>query len=268
MDTIDYIVIILGAIVLVLFFTLFITGRRIINNKIFKYSSFASVVVAIFSFWVINHMYEKKLNAEIEKFANIQKSRRNDLDSLLFTNERKYKLLDSLKNVEKELDNILTRIQQQEKIVGNKPYLVASVKSAIANTNNEICKIETYNEILNNGDYDNRRKGHVIKNTSNFTLISPSSININDDYLDFVVKFQDERLVDKIDVLYIEVDQKRDDGNTYHIFGQYYKPQKGINAFRVKNYLSLKGVVYNIGYFWKNEIGVKDYPTFERVIYP
>lgn len=100
-------------------------------------------------------------------------------------------------------------------------------------TGHIIYEIETYNEILDSGTYKNNRKGVVFSGeTSCFTFQPP--LKTDGEYIDFVIKFHDESLIDKIAVIYIEVYKVHKDGNLTHIYEQYYKPQKGVNAFRLK----------------------------------
>ena len=64
-----------------------------------------------------------------------------------------------------------------------------------------------------------------------------------------------------------KLDIKHPDGNRRCLFEEYYKPQKNINKFRVKNILRQKNVEMSVGYFWKNEFGKKDFLNYEHVTF-
>ena len=85
--------------------------------------------------------------------------------------------------------------------------------------------------------FDKCRKGLTYSGeTSLFTFQPP--LNTDGEYLDFIIKFHDNSIIDKIAVIYIEVYRQHNNGNITQIYSQYYKPQAGINAFRLKNYFS------------------------------
>lgn len=116
--------------------------------------------------------------------------------------------------------------------------------------NNEIYRIETYNEVVPNSIFDKYHKGLTFSGeTSLFTFQPP--LNIDGEYLDFIIKFHDDSIIDKIAVIYIAVYKRHNDGNMTQIYSQYYKPQTGINAFRLKNYFSQKDIQATFGFFGK-----------------
>ena len=114
---IDYIAIILGMMVLALSVILFIRGKRTMSNSIAKYIPVLLVVASFLSVLLLNFYYEQQLAIETDRFESLQNQILSQkYDSLSLNKHEKNILLDSLKNAEKELDEILLRIQKQEKI--------------------------------------------------------------------------------------------------------------------------------------------------------
>lgn len=264
----DYIVIILGTLVMISFVVLLIRGKRMTSNKWGRYIPLILVFASFLSILLLNLYYERLLTQEINKFQNIQnRILSHGYDSLSLTKQEKNLILDSLRSAEKELDEILLRIQKQEKIIGDKSNLIENVKKIMNETGNIIYGIETYNEILPNNMYNRNRKGFTKSNNTSAFIFQPP-LNTSGEYLDFIIKFHDENLINKIAVIYLKVYKKhKEDNNITHIYEQYYKPQKGVNAFRIKNYLTQENTELLIGFFWKNEFGKNDYPNFECITY-
>lgn len=263
---IDYITIILGAMVLASSLILFIRGR-IMSNSITKYIPLVLVGASFLSILLLNSYYERQLDIETNRFKSLQNQiLSQEYDSLSLTRHEKNILLDSLKNAEKELDEILSKIQKQEKVIGDKSTLIENIRKMKQKTGHIIYGIETYNEILDGNLYINNRKGlSTSGETSCFTFQPP--LKIDGEYIDFVIKFHDESLIDKIAVIYIEVYKVHKDGNLTRIYDQYYKPQKGVNAFRIKNYLTQDSTKASIGFFWKTDFGKTDFPRYEKITY-
>lgn len=266
MNTYDLITICIGFLTLLSFIILTIRGKRVISNRI-KYVLLSLVCLSFLSIIILNHYYESQIRFEIDRVNEIERKTFQDrLDSLSLTKQEKEQLLDSLKKAESELDEILLRIQKQEKIVGSKSNLIDNVKNVMQKTSSMIYEIETYNETIENSVYNKCRKGLTFSGeTSLFTFQPP--LNTDGEYLDFIIKFHDESIIEKIAVIYIEVHKKHDDGNVTQVYEQYYKPQKGINAFRLKNYFVSKDVEAHVGFFWKSDFGKTDYPRYEKVTY-
>lgn len=267
MNIYDYVSISIGTLTLLLFIILIIRGKRAISNR-FKYILLPLVIISFLSIIVLNCYYEIQFSSETNRVTIIERQILSEkYDSLSFTKQEKMRLLDSLKKAESELDEILSRIQKQEKIIGSKTDLVDNVKKIMQKTNHMIYEIETYNEIIDNSVYNKYRKGLTYSGeTSLFTFQPP--LSTDGEYLDFIIKFHDESIIDKIAVIYIEVYKKHDDGNMTYVYGQYYKPQKGINAFRLRNYFTQKNIKASIGFFWKSDFGKSDFPRYEKVTYP
>ena len=149
---IDYIAIILGMMVLALSVILFIRGKRTMSNSIAKYIPVLLVVASFLSVLLLNFYYEQQLAIETDRFESLQNQILSQkYDSLSLNKHEKNILLDSLKNAEKELDEILLRIQKQENIIGDKSALIENVKKMKQKTGHIIYEIETYNEILDSG---------------------------------------------------------------------------------------------------------------------
>lgn len=267
MNFLDFISISVGLLTLLSFLILTFRGQRVIPDK-FKYRLLTLVIISILSIIVLSRYYEKQLKAEINRFSTIETQLLQEkYDSLLFTKQEKKVLLDSLRKAENELDEILSRIQKQEKIVGIKTELINDIKNIKEKTNYMISEIETYNEVIDNSVYDKCRKGLTYSGETSLFTFQPIPTT-NGEYIDFVIKFQDESIIDKIEVMYIEVCKKHNNGNMSHIYGQYYKPQNGINAFRLKNYFTSNDIKASIGFFWKSDFGKCDYPRYEKVSFP
>ena len=263
---IDYISIILGLIIVLSFFILIIRGKRIVSNQT-KYILIGLVCTSVLSIILLNHHYNEAFLSEVKKVDNIETQMQyRDNDSLLFTLKEKQKIIDSLRQRENELNEILNRIQKQEKVIGNKTNVIDNIEQLKQKTNDEIYRIETYNEIIPNSTFDKCRKGLTYTGeTSLFTFQPP--LNTDGEYLDFVIKFHDNSIIDKIAVIYIEVYKQHNDGNRTQIYSQYYKSRAGINAFRLKNYFSQKDIRATFGFFWKDDFGKNDFPRYEKITY-
>lgn len=267
MNIYDYISIILGLLIILSFFILVVRGKRIVSNRT-KFILIGLVSIFVLSIILLNHYYNEVFLSEIKKVNDIETQMQyRTNDSLLFTLEEKQKIIDSLQQRENELNEILSRIQKQEKIIGNKTDVIDNIEQLKQKNNNEIYRIKTYNEIIANSTFDKCRKGLTYSGeTSLFTFQPP--LNTDGEYLDFIIKFHDNSIIDKIAVIYISVYKQHNDGNITQIYSQYYKPQAGINAFRLKNYFSQKDIQATFGFFWKNDFGKNDFPRYEKITYP
>lgn len=263
-----YFIIFISMILLILIsgIILIVRGRKIMATK-FKYIPLILIFIDCFAVVILTLFTEKRLKKEIERVEIIQDQLLFDKqDSVLFTAQKKKQLLDSLKKTEVELDEILARIRKQEKIIGSKTAVLDNVENTRQKTTQMIDEIANYNEVVENATYNNCCKGYTSSGeTSLFTFFPP--LNTNDDYLDFSIRFNNEELINKIAVIYIEVVKRHNDGNMTHIYGQYYKPQSGINTFRLKNYFRKKDVQMTIGFFWKSDFCKSDYPRYEKITY-
>lgn len=266
MNSLDYIVLLLGISVVICFLLLLVKGKKVTMNRKYRYYPLFLVILAISSALCLNHYSENQINTLADKFNKLlYEENANNYDSLSFTKERKNEIIDSLKKVNAEYYEILQNLKKQEKIAGGKSGIIPNVENAIKNIKKEIYEIETYNEIIDESVYARKMKGYRFSgSTSNFIFQAPK--DVSGEYLDFKIKFRNEKILDKI-VIYLSVNKKSKDGNSRLLFDEYYKPQKGVNAFRIKNYLKEKDTEVRIGYFMKSDIGKDDYPTYERVVY-
>lgn len=266
-NNIDKILIIFVTSLLFAIVIIFIRGKRISINKkrdlIIKLLPLILVVCTIFSVVYINYYYKKQLELETIKFEiyknqELQKS----IDSLVVTKEMKTKTVDSLKLIQKKLDDLISRIQKQERITGEKTNLIPDIKKKITNTNFEIETIQTYNEILDKNVLLKTRKGYTVSgNTSNFEFYCPE--DKTSEYIDLKLKFQDENLISKIAYIFIEVTEIKDK-KLYGISEQIYAPQKGMNIFKVKNYLKQPNMKILVGYVLKSQADT-EYPIVEKM---
>lgn len=265
MSIYDIITLGLVAIVVVTFIILLIRGKREVSNSS-RYIILVLVVITLVSVISIFHYYKRLLAAEINRVEELQLQLLEVSDSLIFTQDEKQYLISDLKKVEGELNEILQRMHKQGRIVGLESGLVEGVEDVKEVASNRIYEIEKFNEVINNNLFRDVRKGMTYSgNTSAFTFHPP--LRTNGDYLDFLITFHDESIIDKIAVIYIEVYTTKDDGNRVIIYDQYYMPQYGVNAFRLKNYFGDSSVAADFGFFWKDDFGKSDYPRYEKVTY-
>jgi hypothetical protein len=267
MDTISYIFLLSCIAVITVFLYIMIIGKAKFKGFI-RYISFISIIVLIISIFSLNSYYKKILRDESEKFEMLQSYVHSlKYDSAPLNEKHKKKLLDSLNSVNSQLNTILLNIKDPTKITGKNSNLVSNVKGMINKNKADILKIESYNDIIDNSIYGSKLKQYISSgNTSNFIFQPP--LDTNEDYLDFLIKFQDEHLVDKIEVIYLEICKNNSDGSLTEIFAQFYKPKKGVNAFKIKNYFKgEKNVQMTIGYFLKGEIGYKKNPVYNKITY-
>ncbi|HCW08854.1 MAG TPA: hypothetical protein DGG95_15975 [Cytophagales bacterium] len=239
------------------FIVIFIYGKKNEVNKIIKYIPLTSVVTLFIGVFVISNYYQGRLNEDETKFLKLQ-SLQFLYDSVSIDRKAKLETIDSLKNLNQELRTILATISKQEKVIGDRDNLKDRVKSKIVSTQQEIWLIESYNEIIDIPK--SLEAGYsTTGTTSNFTFNCPTdSIS---DFIDLKLQFQDSTLVHKIACIYVDVFEVKAQENL-RLFDQAYKPQKGINAIRLRNFLKKPNTRINIGYVLKSEID-KKYPHLE-----
>jgi hypothetical protein len=252
------------ALSLLSFIGIFFYGKRQVEKKsqvrVLRFIPMLSVIALIAGVFYITYYYQNQLSSEKEKFFLLQKQNYFN-DSILLTSKTKNNALDSLKILNDELKKLLANINKQEKITGENSNIKEKVKEKITKTNQEIGNIESYNELIDKPKY--LEKGYSYTgNTSNFVFFCPT--DKTSDFIDLKLRFQDKFLIDKIDCIYIEVFEVRDDGKNWMVFDQAYKAKDGVNAFKIRNYLKNKKTTLLIGYVLKSEI-TKATPTFEKV---
>lgn len=263
MDNINYIYIIPLVITIAVFFFTFIKGKNTTQYVNSKYLILFSVLSILISTIVISKYYEIQFNEETKKFNEILNAKevndsiKNDIDS-------RVKQLQLLKKQNKELDEILKKINEQEKIIGKKPNIKNSIANKIKTNKIEIGEIEKYNNLLNEKVLDNRSGYKASGNTSSFIFDCPT--DYESETLDLKLKFTDEKIISEIEYIYISFYEKIKDNNYNMLFEQVYEPQVGVNGFKVKNYFKTnKKVNLDVGYVLKSESN-KKYPNMERII--
>ena len=270
MDNLFILILAFAVFDIIVFTVYFIKGKSAGRNKIPRYLSLFVMVASIILVFCVFSYYEDELQSEINELRILRDSaglKANKIDSLLTQQKGKEQLIDSLSNKTKELEEILHRVQRHEKITGKRTGTVPQVEEIIKETEKEIETAKTYNEILNPKDYwDYIKKGYSYTgNTTAFTFYPPYKTDVN--YVDFSIRFNNETILDKIAVLYLEVCRKGDDGKIYMIYSAFYRPQTGLNNFKVHNYFLQKNITMTIGFFWKDELGKVEVPTYEKYSY-
>ncbi|SHF69516.1 hypothetical protein SAMN05444483_10279 [Salegentibacter echinorum] len=265
MNDIDYLLIVSISLIVLTFITILAYGKKTVKVKsdkklFFKIVPLVAVVSTVVSVFLMDYYYQNNLESEIKKYRSYLTA---DLDSIPSSDFERKKALDSLTSLNSRLNQLLKKIERQEKIIGEKEGIKTEVRNSIKSTSLSIDKIETYNEISEEFENLENIKGHTSSgNTSNFEFHCPTdSVS---DYVDLVLKINDNKLVDKIAYIYITVTEKRNDSLFFREFDQAYLPQKGLNAFRIKNYLKKPNRTLKIGYFLKNQMN-KEYPRYEKV---
>jgi len=268
MKNIDLTYIIPVVLIIISFLWFVIFGKKNIEktkaenpkNNLLKNIPFLTVIALILGVYNISYYYENQLTIEKNKFLELEKQ--NYLkDSIFLNNKTKNQTVDSLILLDKELKRLLTEIKKQEKITGENSNIKEKINEKIFKTSEEIGIINSYNEIIEQPK--SLSKGFTTSgNTSNFTLFCPT--DKTPEYIDLKLKFQDEKLVDKIACILINVTEIKENGELWNVFSQTYKVQKGVNAFKLKNYLKTKNISIDVGYVLKVNIENK-YPEFEKI---
>lgn len=262
MNNIDLTYIIPLLALLISFFSFLLFGKKLKNKSEFKWTKYfplLSVIAFILGVFYISNYYENQLNIEKDKFELLER-KLNINDSVYLSSTTKNKTLDSLNLLKIELNRLLMEIKKQEKITGNNSNISEKISEKISTTNNEIGLINSYNEIIK---IQKSLKGYATSgNTSNFVINCPQ--DLTSEYLDLKLRFQDEKLISKIAFIMIDVTEVKENGENWQVFSQTYKPQTGVNAFKIKNYLKRDNIKIDIGYILKSELN-KEYPTFEKV---
>ena len=264
MNNLNYIYIIPLLIVMLISTILFFRGKKSSDNKNSRLVLPISIILILLSTLVINHYYEKQFQLEKMKLEELLKTSRLN-DRLLNSPELRDITIDSLKNNNAQLQDILDKIKKQEKVIGIQDKLTNEIKTKIKNNKNDIGEIEKYNEILDK-EILLSKKGYSPQETSNFIFNCPT--DFENDYLELKLVFQDEKLISKIDYIYIAFTEKTGENRYVSIYEQIYSPQNGVNGFKVKNYFKIykgKKIDLDVGYFLKSQQR-KDYPRFERVV--
>ena len=108
--------------------------------------------------------------------------------------------------------------------------------------------------------------GYAYSGETSFIIMAPPK-ELDEETMEFSVKFKDELIVDQVAVIYIDVTKLNDNGKPEGIFNEFYRPQHGINRFKIPKQKLPKGCKMMIGFFWKSEWGVVVPPNYEKLTY-
>lgn len=124
-----------------------------------------------------------------------------------------------------------------------------------------------YNRLLDwSENFKKLEGGFAYSGETNFiTMATPKEYD--EETMEFSVRFKDEQLVDQVAVIYIDVTQLNDKGKMEGIFNEFYRPQHGINRFKISKKKLPKGCKMMIGFFWKSEWGFVVPPNYEKLTY-
>lgn len=265
-----FLFLLIGLIDILIFVVYFIKGKSVGRNKIQRYFALAVMLLSIVLVFVVFSYYEKELHDEVSRLRDMTDStnyRAERIDSILAQQKGRELLLDSLSKRNDELETILQNLQKHEKITGSKSGVVPQLQEYIKETKQEINKTKTYNEMLNPSEYWNAIKnGYTYSgNTTAFTFYPPYKTSEN--YIDFSIRFNNEEILEKIAVLFLEVYREDSDGKRYMVYSAFYRPQSGLNNFMIHNYLQQSNTTMMIGFFWKSELGKVETPSYEKYSY-
>ena len=211
-------------------------------------------LVLVFSFYLY-------LKFSVNKDIRILQSDNMELDKDLETQGEIKRLKDSLRSYQIELEKMNTRLKSYSKVI-DVSEVQAKVNDKIEDVDVQIEKINSYNEVLPNSEYEAKKKGERCSGeTGSFVLYPPTEIHAS--YLDFSFRFLNDNMIKNIACIYVQILKKNSDGSFSLLFDGFYKPRIGNNKIRIKNYLVQKNTEMRIGYFWKNDFGVNDYPKYE-----
>lgn len=266
-----YIIVLLIGIVL-LFCVLLIKGRAGLNNFILRKLSVAFIALALLSLLFFTFYNEYLLNREIDNLKRVNDSltiNNNTIDSLLTEVGGKDVLIDSLARKNSVIEKILSSIKSYQKIsgTGKDRKIIEKAEVNLGHSEQEILKVESYNEIIKKSEVEGAlSKGFVFSGETNYFIFFPPKETIGS-YIDFSLKFLDDKVLSSIAIIYIEIVRVDDNGQYIQLFSSFYKPQTGLNNFKVNNYLKQKGTRMMVGFFWKKEFGIKDSPRYEKKTY-
>ncbi len=267
-----YIISILIGLNLLLFGVLLLKGRNGQKNHILRSFSVYLILLTILSFFAYTAYTDYLLRKEI---INLQRANdsliisQNTVDSLLAKEGGKDFLIDSLTRKNHDMEKLLNNVRSYQRIAGSGSNIpiIERTQAEIQQTELVIKNAESYNEIYPKSEVkDGLSKGYSFSGETNYFTFYPP-VETEGSYLDFSLKFVDDKLVDKIAVIYIEVDYVDDDGSYHILSSSFYKPQEGMNRFKIHNYLRKKGSFMMVGFFWKNEFGLKDTPRYEKTTF-
>jgi hypothetical protein len=231
------------------------------NKVAIKYIPILAIFSLVVSVFSLTNYYENQLEIENAKFNQLQNQKLIN-DSIYLFNSTRRITLDSLNALNLELQLMLEKVKNQEKVLGQNIELRNKIKEKLEKTNLFIGEIEQYNEIIDVSIFKKNKGTHSVGTTSDFIFFCPK--DTTSDYIDLKLFFQDKNLVDKIAYIFITFSYVKNDKEYESLFMQAYKPQIGVNAFKVKNYLKQPKTLLEIGYILKTEQN-NDFPKFEKI---
>lgn len=259
-------------LVLLLFGLTLIRGREVFHSLFVRRATVGLVCVALLSLTAYTFYNEYLLKNEISYLQRMNDSlaiNQNTIDSLLTEEGGKDILIDSLSKKNVDLEKLLNNVVSYQRIAGKgrSVPIIEKAQVEVEQTEIEIKKVESYNEILSKSSVkDALSKGYAFSGETNYFTFFPP-LDTDGMYLDFSLKFIDDRVVDRIAVIYVEIVRLDDQGHFHELYSSFYKPQIELNHFKVYNYLKQKGSRMLVGFFWKDEFGVINTPRYEKTTY-
>lgn len=276
MNNINYIYIIALVATLIISIETFIRTKKVTKDKKYQHFTITLIILILVGTILINFYYDKefeKQNQVLKELLDTNHSfkQNNDLDSLDLEKLQSIRkksniLIDSIKLQNFELQKLKNQIEELEKVIGKKEHTKNDIARKININNTEIGEINNYNEKLDIKILD-KKKGYTSSGQStDFIFECPNDYESEE--LELKLRFFDENLVDKIEYITISFSEKTSDKNYIGISNDIFKPQKDVNAFKVKNHFknnTNKKINLEIGYTLKSEAG-KEYPQRERIV--
>ncbi|OIQ22195.1 MAG: hypothetical protein BM557_02125 [Flavobacterium sp. MedPE-SWcel] len=241
------------------------TNPRAIKNKWVRYFPIYTVLFMSVGVMIISKYYEDKINRleteELMLQSEINKSK--IYNSIISDKLKRLEVLDSLINKNKDYKNLIEEIKKQEVIVGDKTDILKNIEQAIEDTENNIDYINSYNEIIDTPKEIS--KGYTYSGETN-KIIFVCPVEKNSEYLNFGLKFKDEKIINDIACIYVTINERVDNNNYTHLYSQAFAPKTGINNFKIKNYLFKENTIMRVGYFLKSDFKKdEEYPYFHSV---
>lgn len=272
MNLLNLVVLTIVGLDLILFVALLIKGKAGLKIRILRKTTLSLTITTIIAFLLYTVYFGYKLGSELSLLKNRSDSltlSQATVDSLLTVEGGKDQLIDSLLRKTEELEGHINRVENYERIAGKhtESSIIEKAKNEIDYNRREMEKVMNYNEIIAPSEYKSKfPKGyHFSGETQYFSFYPP--VKTDEDFIDFSLKFVDDNLVSQVEVIYIETDSVGTNGHYYQLQSLYYKPQAGLNSFKIRNYLRRKGTRMMVGFFWKKEVGVVDTPKYEKITY-
>jgi len=253
---------VLTALIVAISAVALIRGRRTIKEKSGKYYAIFTVAAILLSTVSIDKYYRNSLERDKVRLNGIKLLEIKN-DTSKFKIEDRKLAIDSLRMQNAELLKILENIKKKEFVIGEQNEIKTEIQQKIKINKIEIGNIEKYNNSLGN-EQIYKWKGVTIEGTpTSFLFNCPQKSDA--DSIDIKLKFVDDGFISKIAYIYISFSKIKSENEQISLFDQMYQPQKGVNGFRLQNFLkSDKKVKLDVGYILKSENN-KKYPRFERI---